>query len=198
MRLTYGIFKEVDMKKGKKLSIFALVFLAIATTLIGIGCISGCGGGGGGGGGGGDCDIPCLTNDWGSKYYEFEDQQGNPIIVISYGDVHAEAGFNDDGDLIAFGGFVSDCYNGDIDEGAIDYNPPDGNIDYWFTSISGNVNISNKTLTISNLVIEGTPEADTVATCVGSGIAAISMEIQIDRKIQTEILFEILDKMSSE
>jgi hypothetical protein len=60
------------------------------------------------------------------------------------------------------------------------------------------VNISNKTLTISNLVIEGTPEADIVATCVGSGITAVSKEIQIDRKIQTEILFEILDKMNSE
>ena len=168
------------MKTGKSLSIFTLVFLAFATTLIGIGCISGCGGDGDGGGG---CDISCLTNDWGSKYYEFEDQQGNPIIVISNGNFHAEASPND---------------NGDIDEGAIDYNPPDGNIDYWFTSISGNVNISNKTLTISNLVIEGTPEADIVATCVGSGISAVSMEIQIDGKIPTEILFEILDKMSSE
>jgi len=181
------------MKTGKGLSIFTLLFLSIAVICLACG---GCGGDGDGGGGGG-CNVPCLTQDWGNKYYEFEDQQGNPIIVISYGDVHAEAGFNDVGDLIAFGGFVSDCNNGDIDNGGLDTDL-NGTIDYWFTSISGNVNISNKTLTISNLVIEGTPEADIVATCVGSGIAAVSMEIQIDRKIQTEILFEILDKMSSE
>ena len=176
----------------KKLYLFTILIAALALV------IPACGGSSGGGGGGGGCNVPCLTNDWGTKYYEFEDQQGNPVIVLSDGNVHAEAGFNDDGDLIAVGGIVSDCYNGDIDEGAIDYNPPDGNIDYWFTSISGNVNISNKTLTISNLVIEGTPEADIVATCVGSGIYGVSKEIQIDRKIPIEILFEILDKMSSE
>ncbi len=178
------------MKKNK-LYLFTILIAALALF------IPACGGSSGGGGGGG-CDVPCLTQNWGSTFYEFQEPSGSPILVTSDGNVHAEAGFNEYGDIIAVAGHVSDCYNGDIEEGAIDESPPDGNIDYWFTSISGNVNISNKILTISNLVIEGTPEADIVATCVGSGIAAVSMEIQIDRKIPTEILFEILDKMSSE
>jgi hypothetical protein len=156
-------------------------------------------GGGGGGGGGDPCagPVPCLTQDWGVTFYEFQEPDGSPILVNSDGNIHAEAGFTDDGDIIAFAGYVSDCYNGDIEEGAIDYYPPDGNIDYWFTWISGNVNICNTTLRISNIVIEGTPEADVVATYIGVATSLISNEDQIDRKIPPEILFEILDKMSS-
>jgi hypothetical protein len=161
-------------------------------------------GGGGGGGGGDPCagPVPCLTQDWGGTFYEFHEPNGSPIFITSYGNVYAGAGFNEDGDIIGLGGDVIDCYNGDISEGAIDYNPPDGNIDYWFTSVSGNVNICNTTLRISDLVIEGTPEPDTVATYVGVSVGAAtylkSNEDQTGRKIPPEILFEILDKMSSE
>ena len=91
-----------------------------------------------------------------------------------------------------------DCYNGNITEGAIDRYPPDGNIDYRFTSVSGNMNICNTTLRVTNLVIEGTREPDTVATYVGVAQTSEIKEDQADRKAQQEILFEILNIMSSE
>ena len=75
-------------------------------------------------------------------------------------------------------------------------------VDYIFTSVSGNVNICNRTLRISDVVIEGTPEPDTVATYLGVYVGVTtslkSNEDQTGRKIPPEILFEILDKMSSE
>jgi hypothetical protein len=158
-----------------------------------------------GGGGSGDLcagPVPCLTQDWGGTYYEFHEPNGNRIIITSNGNVYAAVGYNEEGDAIGLGGDVIDCYNGDISEGAIDNYPPDGNIDDWFTSVSGNVNICNTTLRISNLVIEGTPEPGTEATYVGVYVVAVaslkSNENQTGRKIPPEILFEILDKMSSE
>jgi len=62
------------------------------------------------------------------------------------------------------------------------------------------VNICNTTLRISDLVIEGTPEPNIEATYVGVLVPASlkSNEDQTGRKIPPEILFEILDKMSSE
>jgi len=173
---------------------------------LGLMTIIGCGGGGddGGGGGGDPCagPVPCFTQDWDGTYYEFHEPNGNPIIISSYGNVYAAVGFNEEGDSIGLGGDVIDCYNGDISEGAIDNNPPDGNIDYWFTSVSGNMNICNTTLKISALVIEGTPEPGTEATYVGVFLGAAtslkSNDNQADRKIPPEILFDILDKMSSE
>ena len=157
-------------------------------------------GGGGGGGGGDPCagPVPCLTQDWGLTFYEFQEPGGSPLLVTSDGNIHAEAFFNDDGDIIGVGGYVSDCYNGDIEEGAIDYYPPDGNIDYWFTSISGNVNICNTTLRISNIVIEGTPEADIAATYVGSGTLSVSEAIQIDRGLTTKLMHELVKRLSIE
>ena len=193
------------MKKIRNGLINNLRYLCLIVVIaFGLMVIVATGGGGGGGGGGDPCagPVPCLTQDWGGTFYEFREPNGSPIIISSYGNVYAGAGFSDDGDIIGLGGDVIDCYNGDISEGAIDYNPPDGNIDYWFTSVSGNVNICNTTLRIYDLVIEGTPEPDTVATYVGVfvGVATSleSNEDQTGRKIPPEILFELLDKMSSE
>jgi hypothetical protein len=184
-----------------------LRYLCISCVIV-VGFISiiGTGGGGddGGGGGGDPCvgPVPCLTQDWGGTFYEFQDPNGSPIIITSGGNVYALVGYSDESDAVGLGGDVIDCYNGDISEGAIDYNPPDGNVDDWFTSVSGNVNICNTTLRISNLVIEGTPEPDIVATycgvCADMATSLKSNENQTGRKIPPEILFEILDKMSSE
>jgi hypothetical protein len=182
-----------------------LRYLCVSCVIV-VGFISiiGTGGGGDDGGGGDPCvgPVPCLTQDWGGTFYEFQDPNGSPIIITSYGNVYAGAGFNEDGDLIGLGGDVIDCYNGDISEGAIDNNPPDGNIDDWFTSVSGNLNICNTTLRISGLVIEGTPQPEIVATYVGVFVGVATSlktnEDQTDRKILPEILFDILDKMSRE
>jgi len=158
----------------------------------------------GGGGGGDPCAGPvsCLTQDWDGTIYEFHEPNGSPILIYSDGIFYAGAGYNEDGDIIALGGDVIDCYNGDISVGTIDYNPPDGVTDDSFAAVSGNVNICNTTLRISNLVIEGTPKPDTVATYVGVYVGVVaslkSNEDQTGRKIPPEILFEILDKISSE
>ncbi len=158
-------------------------------------------------GGGGDDDddidpcsgpVPCLTQDWGGTFYQFEESNGNPILINSDGNIFGGAGLDEEGSIIGLGGEVVDCYNSNITTGAIDRNPPDGNIDYWFTSVSGKVNICNTTLRVTNLVIEGTREPDTVATYVGVAQTSENNGDQTDRKAQQKILFEILNKMSSE
>jgi hypothetical protein len=171
------------------LGVFALGLLAIIGT-----------GGGGGGGGGDPCagPLPCLATDWGGTFYEFRESDGSPIVVMSDGVVFSGGGVDDNGDVIALAGTVSDCYNGIIEFGAIDYFPPDGNIDYTFTSVSGNVHYCNPTLTISSLIIEGAPQPDIVATYVGVATLFVSNEDQTGREIPPEILFDVMDKMYSE
>ncbi len=188
------------MNKEKNGLINSLRYLCLLG-VIAFGLIAIIGTGGGGGGGGGDpCagPVPCLAVDWGSTGYEFHEPDGSPIVAVSDGMFFAGAGFNDVGDLIGLGGSVSDCYNGIIDGGGIDFSPPDGIIDYWFTSASGNWNICASTLTISNLIIEGTPESNIVATYFGVVNLFVSNEDKIDREIPLNILFDVLDKMYSE
>jgi len=194
------------MKKARNGFMNTLPYLCLVGVIaLGLMTIVGTGGDGGGGGGGGPTStdpcagpVPCLTQDWGLTFYEFQEPGGSPILVTSDGNIHAEAGYNEDGDIIGGGGYVSDCYNGDIEEGAIDYYPPDGNIDYWFSSVSGNLNICDRTLRISNFVIEGTPEADVVATYIGSGTMSVSEAIQIDRGLTTKLMHELVKRLSIE
>jgi len=56
----------------------------------------------------------------------------------------------------------------------------------------------NITLTISDLIVEGTPQADIVAYFSGAAASLKSGEHHADREISPEILFEVLDKMGSE
>jgi hypothetical protein len=43
---------------------------------------------GGGGGGEDSCDgpVPCATTDWGDTFYEFEDADGEVVLITSDGD----------------------------------------------------------------------------------------------------------------
>jgi len=182
--------------KRKGIKLIAVICVGVFGMLFFVAC-------GGDGNGDDDSDpctgpVPCLTQNWGDTYYQFNESNGNPIVVVSDGNVFGGAGPDEEGSIIGLGGVVVDCYNGNITTGGVDRNPPDGNIDYMFTSVSGKVNICNTTLRVTNLVIEGTREPDTVATYVGVAQTSENNGDQTDRKAQQEILFEILNKMSSE
>ena len=138
-----------------------------------------------------ECDgpVPCLTKDWGDSEYWFTDTNGNPVVVLSEGNAFAVAGLTDEGYIISVGGTPTDCYNGKLLLGAIDWND-DGEIDdnEWLSSVGGNANICNKTLTISDLVIEGTPEKDVVATYDGVDIYYTDDDVQVERDIMLRTL----------
>ena len=163
-------------------------------------------GSGGGGGGGSDpvptpdpvptsCDgpVPCLTTDWGDVGRQFEETDGSPIVVLSDGTIFAGAGINDDLHLMSLGGTPIDCYNGEIELAAIDLN--DNFIDEfeaneWFVA-SGNAKICDRTLTVTNLVVDGVLEDDVVATYVGT----IAASVHDTSEIPPEILYDTLDKL---
>ena len=108
--------------------------------------------------------VPCLTEDWGdaqpgATFYIFEDQYANPVFIFSdgvYGAGIAILDWKATGQLavVAVGGPVVDCYNGQIQEAMIDFLPTDGITD-WEGPASGNVNICKEILTTSNVVIDG-------------------------------------------
>ncbi len=189
------------MKKLRNLLMKNFHYLCIVSVIaLGLMTIVGTGGGDGGNGGGDiidSCDgpVPCLTTNWNGEYYEFKETDGSLIIATSEGDIFAGAGFTDEGYIIALAGTTTDCYNGIITEGAYDYDL-DGIVDHWFTSVSGNVNICDRTLRISNYVIEGVTQDNIVATYQGIYASLKNGEIQTD--INPEILQQILDKMNNE
>ena len=110
------------MKNGKFLTMIILLAFSLPFTY------GGCSGGGGGDGGGDPCagPIPCLTENWGNTFYEFVDQLGDPAIVLSDGVVVGFGGiyYDPGGDPypIAIVGPVISCRDGDMIDGAIDWN----------------------------------------------------------------------------
>jgi len=133
---------------------------------------------------------------WGNTYYEFVDQWGNPVIVTSNG-VEAVGGgiyYDDLGNPypIALAGPVIDCYNSELTYGVIDWNW-NGIVDPGeeLASVEGDVNYSGGTLTIYNLVLEGVPLEDIVATCVGPGVFSADIVIQEDRGFPATLLHEL-------
>jgi hypothetical protein len=169
---------------------YRLVMFLILITFAAIGCESG---GGDSGGGGNACDgpVPCLTTHWNNVNYTFREANGNTITVLSRGNAFAAAGFTDEGDIISLGGPSTDCYNGILNTGGLDYDH-DGEIDYWFNSVSGNVNICDMSFRITNLVLDGDSEDDVVATYIGPASVYNASEIL------PEILFEVMDKIREE
>jgi len=122
---------------------------------------------------------------------------------MSDGDLVAGAGlcYDDQGNSypIALAGPVIDCHNSELTEGAIDWN--DNEIlddDEWLTSVEGKLNICQETLRVYDLVLEGEPIDDIVATYVGSGILSVSMAIQIDRGFPTKLVHELMKRVSIE
>jgi len=196
------------MKKARNGFIKNLHYLCLIG-VIALGLMTIVGSNGGDGGDGGTptdpCagPVPCLTENWGDTYYEFVDQWGDPIIVISDGDTVAGGAiyYDDLGDPypIALAGPVIDCHNGELTEGAIDWNWSGTIEDFeWLTSVEAKLNICKETLKVSDIVLEGDPLDDIVATYVESGTLSVSKAIQIDRGFPTKLLHELMKRLSIE
>ena len=172
----------------KRLFYLSLVFGL--TIFFAIGCDNG---GGSGGGGGNSCDgpVPCITSDWGDTMYEFEGDDGNPIVIGSDGLAFAGAGLTEDGFIMGLGGEAVDCYTGNILVGGMDYNL-DGTIDEWFDTASGRMKICDTELKVTNLIIDGVPEENIVADYVGVARSTI----QADQSDSAQIVIaEILNRL---
>jgi hypothetical protein len=168
--------------------------------------IIGTSGGGDGDGDGDPCTgpVPCLTVNSGNNFYLFEDQSGDPVAVLSDGAIVGVGFFWFDGQgtfPIGLAGPVTGCRNGELTEGAKDLNGdfiPDPGEE--FASVSGNVNICNETLTVSNLVLDGIPQQDVVATYFGKFPLPFSLSgaPQMDRKPPIKFLQKVMERMSVE
>ena len=146
--------------------------------------------------GGDSCDgpVPFLTEDWGDTFYEFVDADGEMVLILSDGEIFGGAGVTDDGFLMALAGEVDDCNDGNIAVGGLDYNL-DGEIDFWFDTASGNLNICDKKLKVTNLILDGDRYDDIVATYVGIA-ASVAQESQHDS--EHAIISETLDRLREE
>lgn len=196
--------RRLNMKNAKFLTMIILLAFSLPFTYGS--CGGGSGGSGGDGGDGGDpCagPVPCLTEDWGNTFYEFVDQGGAPSIILSDGIIMGFGGiyFDELGDPypIAFAGPVISCHDGDLTEGAIDWNL-NGNVDpdEWLDSVDGALNICNVTLSIYDLVVEGEPWSDYEATYVGSGTLSLGEMIQEETESPKDLLHELIQIMSTE
>lgn len=180
----------------KKNPLYCVLIIAILSIFI-FGCTSS----DSGSDDGNECDgpVPCLTTDWNDSEYWFEEANGNPVLVISDGDVFAVAGYTDDGHIISVGGLTTNCYNGNLSEGAVDWNDNGAlDDDEWLSSVAGNVNICDKTLTISNLVIEGSPEGNVVASYLGVDLYAADNDFRIESEILMRTLLDGIKRMDAE
>ena len=142
--------RRFNMKNGKFLTMIILLAFSLPFTY------GGWSGGGDGGGSAGDAcagPVPCLTEDFGDTFYEFVDQLGDPSLVISDGTIVVFGGiYYDPGDdpyPVVLGGPVISCHDGDLIEGAIDWNW-NGIIDdgEWLNPMDGGLNICNETLSM--------------------------------------------------
>ena len=189
------------MKRFQTLRLLALVLV------VSVVFCSGCNGGNGDGSLPADpCaggPVPCLTENWGDTFYVFEDDYGDPIVVMS-GGVEAGVGgiyYDERGEPypIALAGPVVDCYNSELRYGAIDWNW-NGTVeeDEWLDSVEGKMNICKETLKIYDLVIEGFPMDDTEATYLDFGILTASIVIQKDRGFPTKLIHELIERVNEE
>ncbi len=128
---------------------------------------------------------------------------GDPAIVMSDGNIMGVGGiyYDEFGDPypVAFAGPVVSCHDGDLIEGAIDWNWS-GTIepDEWLDSVEGELNICIETLSIYDLVVEGEPQPDYEATYVGSGILSLASMIKGKPIYQIELLHELIQIMSTQ
>ncbi len=147
--------------------------------------------------------VPCLTKDFGDTFYEFVDQLGDPAIVLSDGIITVVGGiyYDEFGDPypVALGGPVISCHDGDLIEGAIDWNW-NGIIDdgEWLNPMDGGLNICNVTLSIYDLVVEGEPWSDYEATYVGSGTLSLGEMIQEETESLKNLVHAFIQILSAE
>ena len=87
--------------------------------------------------------------------------------------------------LVALGGPASNCYNAKLNEGAVDEDL-DGTIDYWFTSVSGNLKVCKRKLSVKNIVIEGEAEEDVTATFDSMASLSASNHLSTETPISAE------------
>ena len=162
----------------------------------------------GGGGSKNPCrgPVPCLAIDWGNQYAVFLDAWDNPVVLLSDGEImgfSAPCQIGGETCLCAFVGPVIDCYDADIDNGAVD---DDGDyiIDYEFTSASGHVNVCATTLRIYNLVVEGEPWKDYLSTFDSMASLSASNQLSTDAPISAEnvekvkIMIKLLEQLMEE
>jgi hypothetical protein len=179
------------MMQVKFLSVILLLALSLPFTY------GGCSGGGGDGGGD-PCagPVPCLT-DFGDTYYEFVDQLGDSAIVISDG---IDVGFvgiyyDPDGDpyMIVIIGPVVSCHDGDMIQGAIDWNM-NGEIEEGelLEPMDGGLNICNETLSLFDLFLLGESWHDHEWTYVGSGPLIEGIMTQEKAESPRDFLHELI------
>lgn len=195
------------MRKIRNEFVKNLHYLCLTCVIaLGLVTIIATGGGGGGGGGGGDpCagPVPCLTEDFGDTFYEFVDQLGDPGIVLSDGIDVVFGGIYYDplGDpyIIAIGGPVISCHDGDMIAGAIDWNM-NGEIEdgEWLEPMDGGLNICNETLSIYDLFLLGESWHDHEWTYVGSGTLSAVTTTQERAEPPRDLLRELIQIMSEE
>ena len=145
------------------------------------------------------CDgpVPCLTEKWGEIIAEFPYYRGevavfyegdNLILLMGDGEgfgVGGEQVIDGKKVTVGLGGEVTNCYNGTITDGGIDYDL-DGLVDYTFTSASAFVRVCDKTLTIYNIVVEGEAHDDVVATFDSMASLSASNHLSTDAPISAE------------
>ena len=161
------------------------------------------------------CDgpVPCLTEKWGvyledgppwwsGRYAIFYDGD-DPILLISTGEiVEVDGMFEIEGEtyLIGLVGPVLDCYNAQLNYGAVDYDL-DGIPDYEFTSVSGHLRVCGQTLSIYDIVVEGEVYEDVVATYDSMASLSASNHLITDAPISAEnvekvkIMIKVLEQL---
>jgi len=149
----------------------------------------GCSGGGGGGGSKDKCDgpVPCLDKNWGDQYAVFYDDDV-PIVLLADGEFVAVSGpVEEKGEIVfvALGGPASNCYNAILNEGAVDEDL-DGIIDYWFDSVSGNLKVCKRKLSVYNIVIEGESQTNVTATFDSMASLSASNHLSTETPISAE------------
>ena len=159
--------------------------------------------------------VPCLTEKWGVSIDEYPYWRGsyavfyegdNVIVLMSDGEIFgigAEQVIDGEKVIVGLGGEVTNCYNGTITTGAIDYDL-DGLPEYWFTSISGFVRVCDKTLTIYNIVVEGEAQDNVVAKYDSMASLSASNQLSTDAPISAEnvekvkIMIRLIEQLMEE
>jgi hypothetical protein len=161
--------------------------------------------GGGGGGGGDPCagPVPCLTTGFGNTFYEFIDNKDDPVALFSDGVLVGFGGFYYDADggpyTITLVGMVVDCHNGDLTEGAIDWNDngeiEDGEV---LEPFAAEINICNSTLSIYNIDVLGPDWQDYEATYVGAITLSLGSAVLKNTDPKRKLVDELFQSLSIE
>ena len=128
---------------------------------------------------------------------------GDPAIVLSDGILVAFGGiyYDPDGDPypIAIVGPVISCRDGDMIDGAIDWNL-NGEVDdgEWLEPMDGGLNICNETLSLYDLFLLGDDWLDYEATYVGTGVLSTWTMTQEKTESPRDLVHELIQILSTE